>query len=706
MSHTHYSKYLASLLAALFSASLIQAQTSGDWIVNADGNWSDAANWSSDPNVPDGAGSTVNIDAAITANRTVTLDTTDRTVGTLNIGSTDFRRYSITSSGGATLIMDNDGDDAAINFLSTGNVNTITAPLILNSNLVLNNQTSSTQSIVMSSLSSGAAGTQIITNSGTGNGVMQLTMPTGTNTYTDLGLVQNSATSRLHFAGSAGGTYTFTEGVEINNAILSVFWGAHLGSSNLTLHNASYWRLGVSGASTASGDVSMGGSFTLNDPDGTGTQGPLTMSGPVTLTSNTDIFVYGSNGNLTLSNVVSGDYSMTKSGDRTLTLTGANTFSGGFIQTEGTTNASNNLTVLGTGDLTLQGGRLRIGNSTFNTNFGYDTTVTGDVILTSWRPAGAGSGVTHTLGTLEIGSHTLTVDLTNQASGTAGFTFGATDVTGDATFNLISDGATARVNLGALNGTGSLTVDGDGILHLTTAAGTYSGTTTVLGGTLELSNSAALGGNALQVNGGTVSAPSGASLSNSDILLAGGNYTKNFANAETFANYLAATSNFVDGIATTASFVDGAAGAVRVVSTAFATAPADPVSNDGIRASEVFNLSGTDTDIFTLQLAIDSVSTSHFLGWVENGVWVNAVDGNSSTGSSAVQGFLGSYAAAEVSASAAFLGSWGVDTDSGSVWAILDHNSEFAVIPEPSTAALFLALCAFIGASLARRRTS
>ncbi len=36
-----------------------------------------------------------------------------------------------------------------------------------------------------------------------------------------------------------------------------------------------------------------------------------------------------------------------------------------------------------------------------------------------------------------------------------------------------------------------------------------------------------------------------------------------------------------------------------------------------------------------------------------------------------------------------FLGSWGVDTTGNSVWAVLNHNSQFAVlIPEPASAAL------------------
>jgi hypothetical protein len=54
-----------------------------------------------------------------------------------------------------------------------------------------------------------------------------------------------------------------------------------------------------------------------------------------------------------------------------------------------------------------------------------------------------------------------------------------------------------------------------------------------------------------------------------------------------------------------------------------------------------------------------------------------------------------------------YLGSWGVDAADNQVWAIVDHNSSFAVsfddVPEPSSAAA-LALIAFGCLSRRRRR--
>jgi hypothetical protein len=68
-----------------------------------------------------------------------------------------------------------------------------------------------------------------------------------------------------------------------------------------------------------------------------------------------------------------------------------------------------------------------------------------------------------------------------------------------------------------------------------------------------------------------------------------------------------------------------------------------------------------------------------------SGQWVNAIAGN--------VGGTGSFVLGAVQPNAP-LGTWGVDTGAsgtdgvGTVWAVLNHNSEFAVIPEPSTMVL------------------
>jgi hypothetical protein len=90
------------------------------------------------------------------------------------------------------------------------------------------------------------------------------------------------------------------------------------------------------------------------------------------------------------------------------------------------------------------------------------------------------------------------------------------------------------------------------------------------------------------------------------------------------------------------------------------------------------------------------------INWLDpvSGLWRNAVYGNTTTEQGAVANFHGSWAAA---GSPTTLGSWGVDTVNNVAWAVLDHNSEFAVVPEPSS---MLLLAAGALASLVRRKNA
>ena len=51
-----------------------------------------------------------------------------------------------------------------------------------------------------------------------------------------------------------------------------------------------------------------------------------------------------------------------------------------------------------------------------------------------------------------------------------------------------------------------------------------------------------------------------------------------------------------------------------------------------------------------------------------------------------------------------FVGDWGVDTSGDEAWAIVNHNSEFAVVPEPSTIALLAIGLAGIGLAASKRK--
>ena len=132
----------------------------------------------------------------------------------------------------------------------------------------------------------------------------------------------------------------------------------------------------------------------------------------------------------------------------------------------------------------------------------------------------------------------------------------------------------------------------------------------------------------------------------------------------------------------------------------------------------VLQMNYNDAALTALGLSENSLALSGELrlGW-KNGAnptdWTTATAGNvGSNGVNANTNFQGSWAnflTANPGLNSSnlndYLGSRGVDQASNTVWAIIDHNSEFAVIPEPSTLVLGgLAMLGFAGVGLRRRR--
>src|SRR3954451_21228932 len=71
----------AAASAILVSGSIGRAQTSGSWVVDADGSWSQAGNWS--PAIPDGGGTATffSLPVFTTAPRTIFQDQANVTLG-------------------------------------------------------------------------------------------------------------------------------------------------------------------------------------------------------------------------------------------------------------------------------------------------------------------------------------------------------------------------------------------------------------------------------------------------------------------------------------------------------------------------------------------------------------------------------------------------------------------------------------------------
>ena len=168
----------------------------------------------------------------------------------------------------------------------------------------------------------------------------------------------------------------------------------------------------------------------------------MNTSPTVTVTSN----------NLTIGGVISGSgYSLTKAGAGTLTLGGANTYSGGTTLSAGQLNL-NNASALGTGALTISGGA--IGNTS------------GNAITLSTNNAQNWNG-----------------DFSFAGSNDLNLGSGAVTMSSSRTVTVASGNLTVG---GAISGSGySLTKAGTGTLILT-GSDTYTGPTTVSAGTLQI----------------------------------------------------------------------------------------------------------------------------------------------------------------------------------------------------------------------------
>ncbi|ECD2883848.1 fibronectin-binding autotransporter adhesin ShdA, partial [Salmonella enterica subsp. enterica serovar Yoruba] len=171
----------------------------------------------------------------------------------------------------------------------------------------------------------------------------------------------------------------------------------------------------------------------------------------------------------TFDNAISGSGQVVKSGDETLTLSGANSYTGGTLISSGTL-VANDVNALGTGDVT--------DDATLELNTGgtFDNAISGSgKVEKSGDDALTLSGAnTYTGGTL-ISDGTL-VASNVEALGTG-------DVTNNATLELNTGGTFDN----AISGSGQVVKSGDDVLTLS-GANSYSGGTLISDGTLVASN--------------------------------------------------------------------------------------------------------------------------------------------------------------------------------------------------------------------------
>jgi fibronectin-binding autotransporter adhesin len=231
-----------------------------------------------------------------------------------------------------------------------------------------------------------------------------------------------------------------------------------------------------------------------------------------------------------LSGQISGANWLLKTGNGTLQLTAANTFTGCLILRAGTIQANDGVGLPSVAPLRFDGGvLLSDGTASFSRNIG---TGSGEV---HWTGSGGFAAAEGTL-TVNFGGNgaTQTWGASNFVPNGSSLVFGATRASGQTIFlnplNLGTASREIRVDaglggdfatlFGGVTGTGGLTKTGAGMLELA-AANTYQGPTIVGAGTLKITNNngSATGSGAVTVNPG--GALSGSGSINGPLTIAG-----------------------------------------------------------------------------------------------------------------------------------------------------------------------------------------
>ncbi len=276
----------------------------------------------------------------------------------------------------------------------------------------------------------------------------------------------------------------------------------------------------------------------------------------------------------------------------------------------------------------------------------------------------------------------------------------------DTTFAV--NNASDTLSVAALSGSGNLTKTGTGTLTLS-GANSFSGSLTVSAGAVQVTGSLANNGSnkvSLARDGNGLFGDG-----NGDVSL-----TRRVSSGASYSGIGSRTAAVGNDPATTADLLAGTAGSTHDVTMSWrGRATAELTRAGGGLISQILDLEGMatsggqsyhgshQTDTFVLQMSYDpslmqqiwsigeataAAQGRLYLGYLDLGSdvtfgtaddhWTRAVDGNFG----GISNYVGNH---PYSAAYSALGSYGVDTTNHVVWAVLDHNSQFAAVPESST---------------------
>jgi fibronectin-binding autotransporter adhesin len=316
-----------------------------------------------------------------------------------------------------------------------------------------------------------------------------------TGNVTDNATLADDRSDTLTWLTTISGSGAFTQiGTGITVFDVAESYGGGTTVSNGTL------RLGVSGSLASAGALAVsGGTFDLGTDNQT--TGALTLTGGLIENGTLDSASFGVQAG-TVSAMLGGSGALTKTGSGTVTLSGANAYSGGTTIGAGMLQISGSGTLGGAvGTLAVSGGTLDLGATT---QVSGALTLTGGVIQDGTLDSaafGVQAGTVNAVfggsgGLTKSGSGTVTLSAANAYGGgtmiTAGtLQLGSGSNSGSLTGN-VTDNATFVVDrsdtyafAGSIYGSGVFEQLGSGTTILT-ASNTYTGGTTISAGTLQL----------------------------------------------------------------------------------------------------------------------------------------------------------------------------------------------------------------------------
>lgn len=661
-----------SVIPVVLSVAEAEA-ASGSWIATTSGFWDTAANWTGGT-VASGPASTATFGVGVPTDITVTLNAA-RTIGNLTFGN--LSKSTAGNIGRSTVGNWSVAGDFSNRLILQG-----TTPTITVNNLGSNRYAAISSTIDGDTLTK--AGIGRLTLSGANIYTGRTTVSEGILNIQHANALGTTAADTIVSAGAAleiqGGITTDAEPLEIS--------GSDSTASSGALRN-------VAGNNTFTGTISLKNNPRINSDSGTLT---LDVASGNAIDSPDVSVTFGGSGNITVCDpMVLWSGELIKDGTGKLTLCGANTYAGSTTIISGVLNIQNEKALGATAGATsvASGAALEIEgaittaveslalNGTGIASGGALRNVSGANTFAGYITCLSDTRINSDRGALLI-SHENGMRVKGKS-----ITFGGA---GNITVSNAIDGGAA-----------DLSKDGAGMLILG-GTNTYTGSTTVSAGTLMVTGSLASNGSD---NVFIAKDADGVFGTDDDVRLS--------RRVTAFGSYAGLGSAVQGaGLGSIADIREGtntASDAKDVFMQWRGQDPAEPAGHNLV--SDVLNLSGMadpgmPTDPFVLEMSYDPTklrpgqseeqyrqSGAIYLAWLDGDVWRNAVAGNLAAGSSIFTNYNGAwdvFRASHTNELSNYLGSWGVDT-TGQVhkaWAVIDHNSVFAVVPEPDALTLLV----------------